>query len=396
MNILMIADNFPPNRNTASRRTDGLSSGLIKLGHSVTIISEKIQEHDSRFDKSFKYIPNDRLNLKLVNLNNVSASNLLIYRLLDLLNPIKRQRKLYNAWVNLELQDNKFDLIWATFPDHCSLAFGAYLSSKLGIPWVADFRDCYQDKLNIFQRILLPVRMRAIKNAISSTSIIISVDPNVSKHIKKIKTKKPIFLLENAFNKKDFLSRPIYKPKTKKINFVFTGTINTDDQSLFPLLDGLLRNKRLNNFKIKIDLFGDIPKKFIKKHKKHKLCSLIKFHGIISRKKALKYSMKADILLSSHLMGSKIYDYIGSQRPILMTKSDFGTAEKIIRGNGIGWAPHNKIEMDKAINEIFEMSENKKIPSIKSNISKKFEYKNSAIKLNNIFINLIKKNKLKS
>ena len=97
MNILMIADNFPPNRNTASRRINGLSSGLIQLGHSVTIISEKIQENDPRFDETFKPISNDRLNLKLVNLNNINVCNLLIYRLLDLLNPIKRQRKLYNA-----------------------------------------------------------------------------------------------------------------------------------------------------------------------------------------------------------------------------------------------------------------------------------------------------------
>ena len=386
----MIAKSYPPNRSTASRRPHGLAHGLLKFGHSVTLMSEKIKKNDSRYDSSFKPTTHKKLKLKL-KFREQSLINSWIWFILDLLNPIKRPRKQFYAWNNIDMSKDKYDVIWATFPDYCSLAMASKLSNKLNIPWVADFRDCFQTKHTLIQKILLPIRKRVLKNLISSASLIISVASIVSEQIKKINTNKPIILIENAFDKKDFLSRPIYKTKRNKINFVFTGTIKTYDQSLLPLLNGLLRNKKFDNFKIKIDLFGNISKTFIKECRKHKLNKLVKFHGIVNRKIALKHSMRADILLSSHLMNSKIYDYIGAQRLILMIKSDFGDAEKHILRNRIGWAPRNEIEMDKAINEIFEMSRNKKIPPIKPNISKKFEYHNRSIQLNRVLANVVKK-----
>ena len=391
MNILMITSAYPPNRSTASRRPHGLAHGLTKLGHRVTILSEKIPKNDPRYDSSFKPKFDKKLNLKLITSRHINNFNFLIMKFLDLFFPIKRPRKLYYALNKIKINHDKYDVIWATFPDHCSLAIAASLSKKLFVPWVADFRDCYQVKHSLKENFFLPIRMRSLKKTISSASMITSVASIVSKQIKLIKPKVPIILIENAFEKKDFLLRPFYKSRKNEVRFVFTGTIISDGQSMTPLLDALLRNKRLDQFKIKIDLYGNISKKFVKLHKKHKLSKLLNFHGIVKRKTALKNSMKADILLSGELMNSKIYDYIGAQKPILMTKSDFGNAERHIRENRIGWAPRNQIEMDKAINEIFDMSKKNKFPHIKKTIIKKFEYSNRAKKLNNIFNIIAKK-----
>ena len=391
MNILIVTSVYPPNRSTASRRPHGLAHSLVKLGHRVTILSEKIPKNDPRYDFSFKPASHKRLNLKLIVSRQKNNFNSLILYLLDLFSPIRRPRKIYYALNKVIINRYKYDVIWATFPDHCSLAVAASLSKKLCIPWVADFRDCYQVKHRFRENFFLPIRMRSLKKVISTASIITSVASIVSKQIKLIKPKVPIILIENAFEKKDFLLRPLYKSRKNEVRFVFTGTIKSDEQSMIPLLDALLRNKRLDQFKIKIDLYGNISKKFVKLHKKHKLSKLLYFHGIVERKIALKNSMKADILLSGELMNSKIYDYIGAQKLILMTKSDFGNAERHIRENKIGWAPRNQIEMDKAINEIFDMSKKNKFPHIKKTIIKKFEYSDRAKKLNNVLNIVVKK-----
>ena len=388
----MVAHAYPPNRTTASSRTHGLSHGLVQLGHSVTLLSERISENDLRYDSTNKPVFKDGLNTVLVFPHQQSMINKLYCKFLDLISPSKRPRKLYNTLSSLDFNNSKFDIIWATFPDHCSLAIAEKLSRKLNIPWVVDFRDCYQNKMSLLQRLLLPVRMNSLKNVISSAHAITSVAKALSAQLNRIKPNIPVYIIENAFDKNRLPKTLIYSPIKKTISFVFTGTIIKNvGQTLIPLLDSLKRNERLIDLNVKVEVFGRVTQQVINQHKKHKLANLINFHGIVSRETALMNSAKADILVMGHIMSSKLYDYISVQRPILMTRSDFGECERHIHDNNIGWAPRNNDEMDAAIKEIFYMAKKGNIPSIKPSIAKKFEYSKRAKKLDKILTKVVKK-----
>lgn len=352
--ILFVCQSFPPHGSTASRRPLGFAKNLVKLGYGVTILTQHVGETHCNYDGSFIYDENS-FNLITVKLDSKLALHNKVYnKVINLARPINRPREFTIA--ARKFIENatfpKFDIIFATFPDHASLRIAADLSSKLGIPWIADFRDCYQNNGTLIQNLLRPYRMYALRKIVRSAWCATYVAPSLEKNVKHI-TRKKTFKLENAFDEDDLVYYS-YK-KNSRLTFTYTGNLHLGKQSLIPLLDAIdfLDDKGRKNLQdIRILVFGAVDAKTCKEHKKHKLGHLIEFRGRVRRDVALRHQSEADVLVMGRAIGSKLYEYMFARKPILMMHSDNGYMEQLFEKTRIGWAPKNQIELNKIVQTI--------------------------------------------
>jgi glycosyltransferase involved in cell wall biosynthesis len=214
--------------------------------------------------------------------------------------------------------------------------FGYLLQKETGIPWIADYRDDWTTSdlvvhSSIIKKILLKLDQHSERKWIKSASCITSISPFYVKKIGAYVKQKGHVLL-NGFFEEDFID---YKNLSLMENFtiVYNGMLYSSQQ---------------------IEVFLDAIKKLVDFHPEHRTNIKLQFPGIlfikdvanrvqnymkgyediiimterIPRKEVLELQARAHLLLMvSHLgskgiPSSKIYEYLGLGRPVLVCPGD--------------------------------------------------------------------------
>ena len=158
-----------------------------------------------------------------------------------------------------------FDAIWASAPAFPPLRIGRDLSTRLGIPWVADFRDISEQEDGIAKSWRLRLlRLRSNlrrKMLVRNASYLTSVS---SFHCRTLEAQagKPCELIYNGYDADLF--HPIEPVKTERFKIVYTGRIlskNLRNPSLlFEALDSLISEGRIDANRLQISFTPRRPK----------------------------------------------------------------------------------------------------------------------------------------
>lgn len=188
--VLIITYSFPPLNNIAARRFGDLSKHLKKNGWEASILTTN-SKGPLEITVPSKNIfrigthPQKSSEIKGSSSNGNSFKSMFMNwkreagfnaRLID---------RTYINWFNLIrkmdidlLKEQKFDVIIASFGPGSSLFAGDYLSQKLKIPWIADFRDLgalYQDhefkKNFLFRSLDLAIEKKLLSKATAVTTV---------------------------------------------------------------------------------------------------------------------------------------------------------------------------------------------------------------------------------
>lgn len=226
-----------------------------------------------------------------------------------------------------------FDIIWATFPDFPSLRLARDLSVRLGIPWIADFRDIIEQEKGVdssWRVQLLRIRSNLRRKMLVQNASYLT---SVSKfHCRTLQTKtgKLCDLIYNGFDNELF--HPDVPRKTDRFSIVYMGRILSqhiqNPNLMFEALDSLIEEGLIDIKKVEI-LFYAAEKQIL-------MDIAGKFHSWVLCKinERLNYMDVPDILSKASvllllteyerhgILTTKLFEYLAMVRPILCVRTE--------------------------------------------------------------------------
>lgn len=248
------------------------------------------------------------------------------------------------------LCDEKIDVIWATAPDFPPLRIGRDLSQKLGIPWIADFRDITEQEDGIrrhWRESLLRVRSRFRRSRLMRTSSFLTTVSQYHGRMLERKTGKACRLVYNGYDPELF--KPVSPSQNRRFSIVYLGRILSEryrnPRLLFQALDALISLGAIDAGNIEIAFYATEPsilKPIIREYNSAQVCLL---HDRLEHNKLPDIMAKASILLllneygRSGVLSTKLFEYLAMERPILCIRTE-QTSEmaEIIKKANAGYA----------------------------------------------------------
>lgn len=248
-----------------------------------------------------------------------------------------------------------------------------YLSHiKLGLDWIADYRDDWstsqverQKGSGLLRRILFYIEGKYEKKWVNTAESITSVSENYTQRISSF-VDVPGLVIENGFEE-SILDLP-HQTKFPEFTVVYSGTLYPSQN--VSIILGALKKSVENGQPFKLVFLGtgfDMKEKNrINKIVGSELKPYVEITERIPRTEALIYLQKAHVVLSiahENLIGipsSKLYEYIGLKKPVLLCPSDQDVMEAILSEVGLGFFANDEksclAELDK-IKKLYQSGE---------------------------------------
>lgn len=237
------------------------------------------------------------------------------------------------------LSQEKFHVIYATSPDFSCLTVGSFLSKRIIVPWVADFRDIVEQDLmkGLRQNIYLKRIVYRRKSILETSSKVITV----SKHHAKV--------LENSLNRHVDVVYNGYDPEvfhysppstSNKFKITYMGRIlnewTRNPNVLFEGLDRLLHNKLIDEKLFEINFFGtekDLVDKLSQKYYCKKFIKVLPRVGYDKVPEILRDS-NVNIVLNNKgrdgILTTKLFEYMAIGKPFICTPSGCDELKQIV------------------------------------------------------------------
>jgi len=242
--------------------------------------------------------------------------------------------KLYFAAKNY-LKNNKVDCIIASGDPFILFKYASKLGEKFDIPWIADYRDPWSENFGNRKHSVLRIfnaffEKKTLKNVHSITT----VSEFVRNKVFKIKQDKHIYIMPNGFDPEAIKSIEQIKQQNEVLSVAFIGTIYRwhPIKSFFSVISDLLKNKKI---KILVKFYGINAGDEIKKLLEISYPDIrenVTIFPKIPNQVLLEELAKNNVMLLFNYyscMGTKIYDYLGIHRKIILCYTDDDEANEL-------------------------------------------------------------------
>jgi len=240
------------------------------------------------------------------------------------------------------LNQNKVDLILACGEPFVLFRYAAQLSQEFGIPWIGDYRDGWStnyrwDDAKVYGLIQKHVQQRVELDVTRSATVLTTAAPSFSERVGKLtgRNVNDIPVIYNGYFEEKFEGIG-NTPLSAEFTIIHAGTlyyfqrVETFLQGANLLLKDLPQEKfkvvfyGLNFYPAQIDRInaakGNVTVEFVDKQP----------HETMLRTLA---SSHVQLLLATpekHQIYAKVFDYMGTGRPILMVENDHGPLEEML------------------------------------------------------------------
>jgi len=274
-------------------------------------------------------------------------------------------------------EDAGFKILIATGAPYLLFRFAFLLNKQFGIKWVADYRDDWNTSDIDAERtqanwLLRKIEYHKEKKWVGSAAAHTAVSPySVEKN-------------SRFLNKKGFTIHNGYMPEEienakgnnlyEKFTITFIGTLYpTQEIEIFltAFKEFVIQNHREKNIQILFPGLAFDPVQSLRVIEFLK--GFEEFYSITERvpkSEIVKIEQKTHVFLyTAHKMrgiiGSKIYEYVGLKKPVILCPSDKEDIEKIFTETGIGYCFNSSSEVQTALNELYnEYKSGKKRPDL--------------------------------
>ncbi len=234
------------------------------------------------------------------------------------------------------IKQHQPQLIFCSSPPHSTQIGAMKLAKKNDLKLISDFRDpwlevvYYQNQKRTFLTKVRDAKLE--KSVMDFAHTIITISPTI-KDLLATKTKTPVKIIYNGFDKTDFVGIKVSQKKYFQIAYM--GVMN-DDRIPFALLKIL---KKINNHALlRLKIIGKVCPKFVSIIKSYGIEDMIEFVSYLPHKEAIAQIVNSQISLlviddvpnNSGFMTGKIFDYFGCMRPILAFGPLNGDANKLL------------------------------------------------------------------
>jgi len=265
--------------------------------------------------------------------------------------------------------------------------FGYLLNKKYGIKWMADYRDDWTTSelrlnRNLGQKLIQYLERKSEKKWVGTSEIITSVSPYYVNKISNLTGKKGEVIL-NGFDPQDV--KYTDSPTTNKaFTIIYSGTLYSS-QPIEIFLDGLKMaiNKIGNDIHFYcVGLgFDKLQERRVRKNMKE-YESYLTISNRIPKSEAIEIQKEAEtVLMLSHtglkgIPSSKLFEYIGLQKPVLLVPSDNDIIENILSDTNLGLICNNAHEVKNEILSLYDKFKRKRSLLNKPDIDRIKNYTN--------------------
>jgi glycosyltransferase involved in cell wall biosynthesis len=241
------------------------------------------------------------------------------------------------------ISKEKIDAVITTSPPHSTQLIGLKIKGKFNIPWIADLRDPWTDIYfynKLFHTTLAKKIDAAFERKVLETADSIMV---VSQDIKRIFASKSvniiadkISVIPNGFDEEDFNQQ--VETNADEFSITYTGSI-TETYNIDAFLTAFKSiTVKYSQAQIRLKFIGNISENIISKFENLKLQQYLSVEKYVPHKESVAALMKSDIVLlvipqidkNEGILTGKLFEYIGSEKPILCIGPPHGDAAVII------------------------------------------------------------------
>lgn len=245
------------------------------------------------------------------------------------------------------LEEENIDVIFSTSPPHSLQLTARRLARLSGKPWVADFRDpwstivYYQDESR--WRLSRSIDSRMEKKVLRSADKVITISKAVSHDLNEIRQKNDTIVIYNGYDSADF--KPVTRGgRSEKTIITYAGFLS-DTRIPNILLQVLSEDSDQSFGPIELHIYGNTSPGFEEVIRQKKLEHRVVHHGYVNHSDLVRNLSLSDALLmvvdnvsdNKGILTGKLFDYMGTHRPIIAVGPVDGEVEDIIDETSTGW-----------------------------------------------------------
>jgi len=256
-------------------------------------------------------------------------------------------------WVNSSvdflldyIQKNKIEIVISTGPPHSLHLIGQQLKLKLGIKWVADFRDPWTN-IDFYQELRLgqmaDAKHRKLEKAVLEQADLVTVVGETMKFEMEALGAKNCAVITNGFEFGAAPSNPVY-PSHFTIAHYGSMPAARNPQALWDALKELKNEGTSWLPQIQIRLVGTVDYAVKQAIDQAGIAELIHFSGGLSHAQSIESQNREAVLLlvanntpnAKGILTGKFFEYLNTGRPILALGPIDGDLAMALRKTGAG------------------------------------------------------------
>lgn len=276
------------------------------------------------------------------------------------------------AFLSEYISYHQIETIITTGPPHSLHLIGLQLKARLGVKWLADFRDPWTT-IGYHKALKLTDASKAkhkdLERKVLNTADKIIVTSNHTKNEFEAKTKQPISVITNGYDSHNV------KVEEKDIMFTLShiGSLLSDRNPmvLWEVLSELINENDEFSKAFKLQLIGVVSDDVVESIRQNGLKNHLDVLGYVNHEDAIKFQMKSQLLLlieidsedTKAIIPGKVFEYLISETPILAIGPKDADVEHIIKSTNTGtyYTYNQKTELKTQILDYFNAFKNESL-----------------------------------
>ncbi len=272
------------------------------------------------------------------------------------------------------LRNNPVDIIITTGPPHSMHLIGMELKRRLGVKWIADFRDPWSDwdvltQLNLTQK-SWKRHKKLERQVMHQADKVLTVTYNLATKLATTSGINKVEVVTNGFDVEDFVFDNTIMPSSFKISHVGLLNEGRNPAILWEVLNELCNEDDTFNNEVEILLAGTIDQPVRDSINRHSiLVDKVNIPEYLAHNKVLELYQESAVLLllvndtsnSSWILPGKLFEYFSAKRPILAIGQLESEANDVLKACGYdGFLTYqNKQGLKNRIQDLFAAYQNK-------------------------------------
>ncbi len=224
------------------------------------------------------------------------------------------------------IQKNNIDIVITTGPPHSLHLIGKGLKEKLGVKWLADFRDPWTT-IGYHKELKLSASAEAKhkameKEVLTTADAVLVTSPTTKKEFEALTTK-PISVITNGYDVEKIEKQPL----DEKFSIAHIGSFLSErnPRILWKALKELVKENKDFKAAFELKLIGAVSQEVLNAIAEFKLDKYVNNLGYVSHAEAVTQQRKSQVLLlveidsedTRCIIPGKLFEYMVSERPIL-------------------------------------------------------------------------------
>lgn len=263
------------------------------------------------------------------------------------------------------LAKERIDTVITTGPPHSLHLIGFHLKKKIGIRWIADFRDPWTSIGYHKELKLLPFSARKHKKlekkVLTHADSIIVTSYTTRQEFEQL-TPVPITVITNGYDDLPHIEAPL----TEKFTLSHIGSLLTgrNPSALWEALSGLISENSSFKTNFQLQLIGTVSHAVLNDIRLHGLLPYCKMLGYVSHARATELQRTSQVLLlleannkeAGAIIPGKVFEYMVSGRPIIAVGPAGWEVESLLEKTRTGYyfAHQDKEALKNQISRLYE------------------------------------------